>query len=206
MSHKAQEAFLAILRCVETHAAIVCRRIPNAHDREDFIQETLCIAWKWTLRMTERQQKDPRAFPTAVATLAAKHARSGRKFVGGKLGKNDALSRFAKARGGFTVRPLPSTAASHEQLYGAVKGQQRHDALEEILGEHDRSPVPDQVASRIDFATWRLGHDERRREMLDEMVAGETTTELAEKFDVSPARISQMRREFLSAWRSYCGE
>lgn len=203
MSQKAQEVFLAIMQSVSTHAAIMFRHIRSEHDREDFVQETLCIAWKWTLRMVE-QQKDPREFPSTVATLAAKHVRSGRKFVGGKIGTKDALSRIAQARHGFTVQLLPaSTATAHEQLYGTVRGQQRHDAMEEMLQEHDRSPVPDQAAFRIDFTTWRLSYDQRRRAMIDEMIQGESTTELSEKFRVSQGRISQMRREFQAAWRSY---
>ncbi len=206
MSQQAQEVFLAIMQCISTHAQISFRHIRNAHDREDFVQETLCVVWKWTLRMLE-QDKDPREFPTAVATLAVRHVRSGRKFAGGKLGKNDALSRFAQARHGFTVELLPaSTATPHEQLYGTVRGQQKHDAMEEMLGDHDRSPVPEQVAFRIDFAAWRLSYDDRRRQIIDQMMWGETTTELSEKFKVSPGRISQMRRELQSAWRSYCDE
>jgi DNA-directed RNA polymerase specialized sigma24 family protein len=204
MSQQAQEMFLAIMQCVSTHARIAFRHIRNEHDREDFVQETLCVVWKWTLRMLE-QHKDPREFPTAVATLAARHVRSGRKFAGGKLGKHDVHSRFAQARNGFTLQALPaSTAAAHDQLYGAVCGQRQHDAMEEMLGEHDRSPVPEQVAFRLDFALWRLSYDLRRRDIIDEMMAGESTTELSEKFKVSPGRISQMRREFEATWQSYC--
>ena len=60
MSHPtAQEVFLAILRQIETHAAIMCRHYRNVHDREDFIQESVCVAWKWTARMLE-QDKDAR--------------------------------------------------------------------------------------------------------------------------------------------------
>jgi hypothetical protein len=40
---------------------------------------------------------------------------------------------------------------------------------------------------------------------MDEMMLGERTLEIAERFEVSPARVSQLRREFEAGWRAFCG-
>jgi hypothetical protein len=37
-------------------------------------------------------------------------------------------------------------------------------------------------------------------------MVGEQTLDVADKYGVSPGRISQKRREFCQDWRSFCGE
>jgi hypothetical protein len=54
--------------------------------------------------------------------------------------------------------------------------------------------------------SWRQGYDQRRREIMDVMRLGEGTKEMAEESGLPPGRISQMRREFEAAWRSFCRE
>jgi len=202
----AQVVFLAIIDTLIRHAHFAFRHIRNEHDREDFIQEVLCVAWKWTLRMLENN-KDPREFPTALAEYASKHVKAGRRFVGGKLGLKDALSRIAQARHSFTAQPLPSsTAATHEELYGAVDGQRKHDLFEEILQEHDRSPVPDQAAFRIDFPEFLATLSDRNRRIAEDMMLGKTTLELASSHRVTPGRVSQLRRELHSEWHAFTDE
>jgi len=201
-----QRIFLEIMDQVLNHAQFAFRHVKNDADRDDYIQETLCLAWKWVRRLLERG-KDPREFPSAIAGFATKHLKSGRRFVGGKLGLKDALSKIAQARHDFTVKPLPaSTASDREKLYSNPHGQRRQDLWEEILQEHDRSPVPEQAAFRIDFPAYRLSYDQRRRDMMDAMMQGEGTSELAECFGVTAGRISQMRREFQSAWAVFTAD
>lgn len=58
---------------------------------------------------------------------------------------------------------------------------------------------------RIDFADWLKTLTPRERRLIKDMVNGERTKDLADKFDLSAARISQMRREFREGWERYCG-
>jgi len=198
--------FLAILEPLLRHAQFAFRHIRNEHDREDFIQEVLCIAWNWTLRMLENN-KDPREFPTAVAEFASKHVKAGRRFVGGKLGLKDVLSRFAQARHSFTAQSLPSsTATTHESRFGTVDGQRTQDLFEEILQEHDRSPVPEQAAFRIDFPAFLATLSDRNRRIAEDMMLGETTLELSSRHRVTPGRVSQLRREFHAEWHAFTDE
>lgn len=42
--------------------------------------------------------------------------------------------------------------------------------------------------------------------MIRAMSQNERTTDLSKQFEVSPARISQLRREFHDDWERFCGE
>src|SRR5262249_52462262 len=76
--------------------------------------------------------------------------------------------------------------------------------LEEALQDNTRSPVPDQVAFRHDFPAWLAGLGERDRRVITDLMLGERTLDVAERYGLSPARISQLRREFMQGWRRFC--
>src|SRR5262249_60029868 len=65
-----------------------------------------------------------------------------------------------------------------------------------------RTPVPAQVAFRLDFPRWRSGFGPRARAVLDALAAGGRTNEVARELGLSPARVSQMRREFEQGWEA----
>jgi len=46
----------------------------------------------------------------------------------------------------------------------------------------------------------------RDHRIVEDLMLGERTLDVAGKYGLSPARISQKRREFRQDWRSYCGE
>jgi hypothetical protein len=46
----------------------------------------------------------------------------------------------------------------------------------------------------------------RERRLIRAMALSERTKDLAKKFDVSPGRISQQRREFCEGWQRFCGD
>jgi hypothetical protein len=198
-------AFLSILPRIERHAVIYFRGLRCPQGRDDAVQETLAISWRWFVRLIE-QGKDPLAFPVALAAYAARAVRCGRRLCGQERGK-DAMSGIAQQRHGFLVELLPhSTASTHEERYSHVHGQRQQDALEERLRDNTQTPVPDQVAFRIDFPAWRKTQARRTRKILDGMMAGERTSDLGRRFGLSPARISQMRRELHNDWTRFCGE
>jgi hypothetical protein len=80
------------------------------------------------------------------------------------------------------------------------------NVFDEALIDNTQTPVPDQVQFRVDFPRWRESLGARRRAILDAMAADHRTLDLAEMFDVSPARVSQIRREFHDGWRAFCGD
>jgi hypothetical protein len=68
------------------------------------------------------------------------------------------------------------------------------------------TPPPDAAAFRIDFSRWLAGQTDRDRRLIEDMVLGETTSRLAQRFGVSPGRVSQKRREYQEDWAQFCGE
>jgi transposase len=61
------------------------------------------------------------------------------------------------------------------------------------------------VQFRVDFPSWRGTLDYRRRRLVDAMMQGHSTSELATRFRVSAGRVAQMRREFHDGYAAFCG-
>jgi hypothetical protein len=127
--------FLAILPRIETHAKICFRYLKCPGKKADAIAETLAVAWKWYLGIIARG-KDVNEFVSTLASLAARHVRSGRKLCGQEA-STDVLSALAQRRRGFEVESLPcSTSRGHEALYGDPPAQREFDALEAPLRDN----------------------------------------------------------------------
>jgi hypothetical protein len=188
--HALQATFLAsVLPRVVTHGRIYFRHRRRA-DQEEAIQEMAALCWKWFLRLAERG-KDAARFPSALATFAARAVRSGRRLAGMDRSK-DVLSPLAQQRQGFAVGKLPD--------YSALDGSPLHEALH----DNTQSPVDEQVCFRIDFPSWRASRNERDRLVLDDLMLGERTLDVAGKHRLSPGRVSQLRREFHDDWEFFC--
>jgi hypothetical protein len=183
--------FLSILPRIELHGRVYFRH-KNADAREELVAEMVGLCWKWFVRLVQRG-KDPTAFVSALATFAARAVNSGRRVCGQERSK-DVLSPSAQKRHSFVVERLPA--------YSTLPAS----SLEEALIENTATPVPEQVSFRLDFPQWRLTRSYRDRRMIDRMMLGERTLDLSKQFGVSPARISQLRREFHDDWCRFCGE
>jgi hypothetical protein len=59
---------------------------------------------------------------------------------------------------------------------------------------------------RIDFPAWRASRTERDRRILDDLMLGERTLDVAAKYGLSPGRVSQLRREPHDDWERFCAE
>jgi hypothetical protein len=187
-----QAAFLTlVLPKVLSHGHVYFRHLRSAERKEEYIAEMVALAWKWHRRLAERG-KDATRFPTALATFAARAVRSGRRLAGMDRAR-DALSPLAQQRKGFAVGKLPDCS-----LYGNV--------FDEALRDNTQTPPDEQCAFRIDFPAWRATHTERDRRVLDDLMVGERTLDVAGKYGLSPGRVSQLRREFLLDWRRYVSE
>ena len=184
--------FLAILPRIERHGRVYFRHLRSAELKEEYLAEMVALTWKWHLRLAERG-KDAARFPTALATFAARAVRSGRRLAGMDRAK-DVLSRLAQQRKGFAVSKLPDCST--------LDGSPLHEALH----DNTQSPVAEQVCFRIDFPAWRLTRAERDRRLLDDLMLGERTLDVAGKYGLSPGRVSQLRREFLLDWKRFCGD
>jgi len=197
--------FLEILPKIQTHAEITFGFIRCPHKKADRVAETVALAWKWFIRLAE-QGKEVNQFIVTFCRLVVRAVKSGRKITGMHKSK-DALNELAQQRFGFKVERLPaSTSCPHESRYGDVDGQEKHDAYEERLKEDGRTPVPDQAAFRADFPDWRSTRTERDRRLMDLLMLGERTQEVARQFGLTAGRVSQKRLEFFQDWRRFIGD
>jgi hypothetical protein len=187
-----QVVFLAMLPRIERHGQIYFRHVRNAGLREEFVAEMVALAWRWCVRLAQ-QGKDVTRFPSAIATYAARAVRSGRRLCGQERAK-DVLSPLAQQRRGFAVQSLPD--------FSTLSG----GPLEDALADNVRSDVPSQVCFRIDFPAWLRTYDGRKRRVIEDLMLGERTLDVAEAHRLSPGRVSQMRREFLRDWRHFVGD
>ena len=161
----------------------------EAHARADLEAETIAFAWKHLVDLVARG-RNPDAFVTTLAMRCAQAARSGRRVAGG-FKKREAMPQRGTAHQALTRIPLRD--AEHMEL--------RY--LADALRADARTPVPQRVAFRIDFTSWRAALTAKRRAVLDALAAGRVTCEVAQAFDICPGRVSQMRRELADGWRAF---
>jgi hypothetical protein len=179
-----------VLPKVLSHGRVYFRHLRSAELKEEYVAEMIALTWKWHLRLAERG-KDATRFPTALATFAARAVRCGRRLAGMDRAK-DVLSPSAQRRHGFLVSALPEVSTLSD------------NPLSEALHDNTRTPPDEQCAFRIDFPAWRATHAERDRRVLDDLMLGERTLDVAGKYGLSPGRVSQLRRQFHDDWEFFC--
>jgi len=185
-----QVRFLGILPRVETHARIAFRGVACREKRADLVAETVALCWRWFQRLAE-QGRDATQFPMALASFAAKAVASGRRLCG-QLPARDVLSERAQQRHGFYVGKLPDMAT------------ESGNPLAEALHDNTRTPPPDAAAFRVDFPRWRRRYHRRDRRLIGRLMLGERTKDVARRFHLSPARVSQLRTAFREDWHNFC--
>jgi hypothetical protein len=185
-----QQFLSGILPALERHAKVYFRHL-HADRKEEAVAETVALGWKWFRRMAQRG-KDARQFPTAFASFAAKAVKSGRR-VCGQEKPRDVMSGRAQRRHGFYVGKLPDIST------------ESGNPLAEALHDNTKTPPPEAAAFRCDFPVWRGRFDQRRRRVLDALALGHRTKEVARRFHLSEARVSQMRREYMCDWDRFTG-
>lgn len=182
--------FLAMLPAIKTHARIAFRHLtPEA--RENAVQEVIANALVAFVRLVQRQKIDL-AYPTVLARYAVAQFHDGRR-VGNRLNVKDVLSAYAQRQKGITVERLDQFDKEENQW------------AEAIVEDH-RTPVPEQVAFRCDFPAWLATLSRRDRRIAEALSLGHNTGDVARRFQVSPGRISQLRRELHQSWQEFLGE
>ena len=185
-----QPLFLAILPTIQNCVAFAFRHVPP-EEREELIQESLANAAVACANLVGQGRAD-RVFPSALANFAVRRTREGRK-VGSKLNSRDVLSDHCRRKRHFVVKRLdyPGSFA---------------DPWRESVVEDHRTPVPEQVAFRLDFPEWLACFSARQQEIALALAMGRGTVEVARSFAISPARVSQLRREFHQSWNRFHAE
>jgi len=182
--------FLAMLPKIVTCARVAFRAYA-AEAKEDAVQQVVANALVAYVRLAELD-KLAAAFPTVLARFAIAQVRDGR-MVGTQANAKDVLSYYARRRKGFIVQRL--------DVFDEAEGEWREAVVEDC-----QTPVPDQVAFRIDFPEWLAMLSRRDRRIATRMAVGGTTNELARQFRLTAGRISQKRQELFASWREFHGE
>ena len=199
------QQFLTLMAKIETHARIVFRAIRCPVRKEDAVQDCIALAWKWFLRLQERG-RDINQFPMVFVFLVVKAVASGRRLTG-MLRVKDVLSERCQRKHGFNVEALPtSTRISVEVLVAKPRGQEMQDAFEERLQDNGTTPVPDQVAFRIDWPSFFTTLPTRDQRMAEFLPLGHNAKQAAEKFGLSAGRITQLRQRWCKEWLCFQNE
>jgi hypothetical protein len=185
-----QERFVALLPVILRYVAPAFRALsPDA--KAEAVQECVANACVAYARLVERG-KESLAFATVLARYAVAQVRTGRR-VGGQLNVRDVTSGYAQCRKQFSVGRL--------DRYDPVEGCWREAVVEDY-----RTPVADQASFRVDFPAWLQTLPPRERKIARALAEGGRTIDVARRFGVSLARISQLRRELERSWLAFHGE
>jgi hypothetical protein len=184
--------FLSLLPRIELHGRIYFRGLKCDLKKEDLIAELVALCWAWYLRLA-RRGKDVTEFFVTFCRLAGRAVKSGRRVAGQEWAK-EVLSAQAQQRGSFVVERLPDFSTL------------RSSPLTEALTDNTQTPPDEAAAFRIDFPTWLTSWGERDRRLIEDLAMGERTLDVSDKYGISPARVSQKRREFHQDWDCFTAD
>jgi hypothetical protein len=184
--------FLSFLPRIEAQAKFFFRDVRCTAKLADCVAEVVALAWKWFAKL-ERLGKDAMRFISAIAMYAVKAVKCGRRIARMESAK-DAMNPRAQRRHGFTIEKLPHLSTSN------------CNPVAEALTDNAVTPPPDAAAFRVDFPRWLRTLSSRDRQLAEELMLGERPHETAERFGMSRARVSQLRRELSQNWLKFHGE
>ncbi len=196
--------FLALSPLVTRHARFAFRFLGD-EAREEAVAEAVAAAFVAHVALKARG-RNPAHFPSRLAAYGVLQVKDGRR-VGGSSSSRDVLSHKAQKRRCFRVHSLPATTRGpYEKPYTEVRGQKEQNALEECLRDNTRTPVPEQVAFRLDFPAFLRGLSVRDRWMALALARGHAATQVACQFGLTAGRVTQLRQRWRLDWLAFQGE
>lgn len=145
----------------------------NPEARDEAVQNTRAVAWKYWRKLIDQGRAHEEGLLRSVWWYACRHTRLGRSITRGDgqrgRGRQDVYDR-RQGRGAEYMDP------------------------NDYLGES--TPVPVQVAFRIDFPRFLATLTDRQRGMALDLASGMGTGEVAKKHGVTSGAVSQFRTRF----------
>jgi hypothetical protein len=195
-----QGEFEAMLPKITQYLASVFRFVRCVSTRNDRIAEGVALCWKWFIRM-KQQGKEPSEFVTTMARYAARAVRVGRTLCGQQKSK-DVLSLTAKIKYGVSVVQFAAKVfPEHKERPAPVPDEAV--IYEQHVSDDTQTPVPDQVAFRVDWPVFLETLTPRDRGIAAFLALGHQATEAAKEFSVSLPRISQVRKDWQRRWSEF---
>jgi len=179
-----QTGFLCLLPELKSRLVSAFRSLDGAA-REEAVAEAMLHSLIAYVRLNE-QQRQGVATAGTLAFYATKRTYVGRPAVGSAK-CNDVMSRFGQVR--HSVKVL-----------GCEGG------WVDALTDTKSAPIPDIVATRIDFRDWFDTLSRRMKKVATDLALGHATAQLAEKYNLSPSRVSQYRRALYESWLRFQNE
>jgi hypothetical protein len=185
-----QAGFLKILPRIERYARrALCSLRGDAKD--DAMCEVVANCVCAYRRLFQRNEIE-RAFASTLVRYAVALYYRGRR-AGPAQRSRDVYSARTRKKAGIELHSL------------GTPREQRAEWME-CLTDNRRTPVPDQAHFRVEFPRWLSTQTRRDRRITERLSLGYTTKEVADKFKLSPGRVSQIRRELSDSWHQFCGE
>ncbi len=182
-----QAGFLELLPRIRRDVRIAFRDLPG-ESREEAVQEAICNACAAYARLA-RQGRAEVATAGSLARYAVAQYRDGRR-VGGSLNVKDVTSVHCQQRKQVRVTSLS-------------RWDDQDGCWREMLVEDGRITPADLAASRIDYPAFLRSLSPHQRRIAQVLATGETTQRVAQRFRVSPGRISQLRQFLRAAWEAF---
>ena len=179
--------FLKLLPDIQRQARLAFRGFKR-EAREEAVQEVVVNAMVAYARLVELGKRDV-AFAGPLAGYAVAQYRVGR-LVATKLNVCDITSFHCQRRKGLVVERLDRWDCDRE-------------CWREVLVEDKTCTPAELAASRIDFEAWLDSLPGKKRRIARTLAAGHGTIATARRHRISPARISQMRKELQTTWREF---
>jgi hypothetical protein len=183
-------AFLKMLPAIGRAARIAFRQA-TAELRDELVSDAIARAFVMYTALVKRGQR-ARVLPTPLARFAIAQVRAGRR-VGAGLRIRDVMSSHAQFHKNFILERIDS--------FSDAEG-----CWQQLVVEDRRATPADTAACRIDFAAWLARLAPRIRRIALALAGGETTAATAERFGVTPARISQLRASLKENWDGFQGQ
>ena len=185
-----QTGFLAMMPDIVKYARRAFHYL-ETEARAEAVQEVVVSAMAAYVRLYQREKVDL-AYPSVLARFAIAQYRDGRR-VSEKMNCRDVLSPYAQRLKGIQVESL-----NHCNRDG--------ESWRETLVEDKHAGPAETAAARIDFTEWFASLSRRDRKIANALSEGSMTNDVAQRFRLSPGRVSQKRREFLESWQTFHGE
>jgi hypothetical protein len=182
-----QNAFLMILPRIQTQAWRAFQGL-SFDMKQELQSEVVGHCWKSFIKLFELGRHED-VSPMTLARFAIRAVRSGRR-IGASLNINDVSSSYCQNRMGIRSAAF------------CIIDQNGDNWAESLIA--DERARPDQlVMARIDFSEWLQTLKPLHRKVAEHLSLGESTHSTARIFNLSPGRISQIRRLLERSWRSF---
>lgn len=191
--------FLSYLPAVESHARITFQNLPEV-EKEEAVAEAVAGAYCNYVSVT-RRRKAITLKPSMLARYAVLHVKDGRHVGGARETGRDVLSWRAARHRRFAVHRLHG--AKH-QIYDCLSPADQ-PVWRCVLLEDRQTPVPDQVAFRMDWSKFLSLQTDRTRRIIAALASGNRRREVAEAFGLSPSTLTERMARVRRHWFVFQG-